>query len=101
MADKKEKPEIKKISPLIAPRISEKSIVGADKTGVYIFNVRESANKRSISAAVKETYKITPLRVRIARKPAKKVFVRGKWGVKKGEKKAYISLKKGDKIDIV
>jgi ribosomal protein L23 len=33
-------------------------------------------------------------------KPAKHVFVRGRAGTKSGYKKAYISLKKGEKIDI-
>jgi ribosomal protein L23 len=33
--------------------------------------------------------------------PKKNVFVRGKWGTKGGGKKAYVYLKKGDKIESI
>jgi ribosomal protein L23 len=33
--------------------------------------------------------------------PTKKKFFRGHWGVRGGGKKAYVYLKKGDKIDII
>ena len=46
-------------------------------------------------------YKVSPMKVRIVNLPAKKVFVRGKWGEKTSVKKAYVYLKKGDKIEII
>jgi len=39
--------------------------------------------------------------VRIVNIPAKKVFVRGKRGQKNAIKKAYVELKKGDKIELI
>lgn len=81
------------------PRVSEKSVLGAEK-GIYIFEVQKSANKASIKAAIKEMYKVTPVAVNIVNRKAKNVVVRGRAGKKAAIKKAYVFLKKGDKIDI-
>ncbi len=92
---------IKANNVLIAPRITEKAALGADKAGVYVFKVAGNATKASVAASVREAYGVTPERVNIARIPAKRVFVRGKRGVKSGGKKAYVYLKKGDKIELI
>ncbi len=85
---------------LLRPRITEKAALRADK-GVYVFEVTKDANKRSIKASVKAVYGVTPTKVSVASIPSKGVFVRGKWGVKSGGKKAYVYLKKGDKIELM
>ena len=95
------KPNLKPNNVLKRPRITEKAALGADKNNVYVFEVMERATKASISASIREAYKVTPEKVRVARIPAKKVFVRGKRGVKKGGKKAFVYLKKGDKIEVM
>lgn len=92
---------IKPNNVLLAPRITEKAVLGADKAGVYIFKVRKDATKKSISASVREAYGVTPKRIHVAAIPSKRVFIRGKRGVKKGGKKAYVYLKKGDKIELM
>ncbi len=85
---------------LIRPRITEKgTIVSAHRA--YAFNVAEWANKHEIAAAVRAAYKVTPTKVTVARIPRKSRFVRGKWGVKVGGKKAYVFLKEGEKIEFV
>lgn len=92
---------IKAANVLLKPRITEKAVIGADKNGVYVFEVSSKATKKSISASVKALYKVTPVKVRTAKIMSKAVFVRGKRGVKKGGKKAYVYLKKGDKIELL
>lgn len=92
---------LKKDSVLFRPRITEKAAIGADKNNVYVFEVSESANKASIAASVKAVYKVTPVKVRVANIPEKRVFIRGKRGVKRGGRKAYVYLKKGDKIELI
>ncbi|MDP2642150.1 MAG: 50S ribosomal protein L23 [bacterium] len=92
---------IKPNSVLLRPRITEKAALGADKSGVYVFEVSKSATKKSIAASVHEAYGVTPEKVRVAAIPLKRVVVRGKRGVKSGGKKAYVYLKKGDKIEII
>ena len=81
------------------PRITEKSGLQAENFGVYTFEVTTKANKKNITKAVKELYKVTPVKVNIINLPAKVVFTRGKKGRKSGVKKAIVYLKKGDKIE--
>ncbi|MFZ2484406.1 MAG: 50S ribosomal protein L23 [Minisyncoccia bacterium] len=86
---------------LLRPRITEKAVVGADKAGVYVFEVAKDSTKKSISASVHEVYGVTPVKVRVTMIPSRRVIVRGKRGVKSGGKKAYVYLKKGDKIELI
>lgn len=86
---------------LLRPHITEKAALLADKSRVYVFEVASSATKKSIGASVRDIYKISPVKVRVVTLQAKKVFVRGKKGVKSGGKKAYVYLKKGDKIELI
>ncbi len=88
-----------KSSILKEPRVTEKATV-LEGSNVYTFNVPKSATKPEIVKMIKELYKVTPIKVRTVTMLAKKVFVRGKKGTKAGGKKAYIFLKKGDKIEI-
>lgn len=92
---------IKAENVLIRPHVTEKAALGADRAGVYVFEVSENSNKNTIAASVKALYKVTPVKVRVTKIMSKAVFVRGKRGVKKGGKKAYVYLKKGDKIELI
>lgn len=94
------KPIIVRKPVLIKPRMTEKAVLKQEKQKVYTFNVEKEATKKSIKDAIKATYKVTPMKVRTLAVSSKKKFVRGKWGVKGGGKKAYVYLKSGDKIDV-
>ena len=87
---------------LIQPRITEKATYKAE-TGVYVFEVATNATKKEIGSAVKYYYNVTPVKVNIVKIPSKKITSRTtrKTGTKSGGKKAYVFLKKGDKIEIV
>ena len=87
-------------SMILRPRVTEKATMSAEN-GVYVFEVSKDSTKTKIAKAVAAMYKVTPLKVRVVSLPAKCVFVRGKWGEKTGIKKAYVYLKKGDKIEII
>lgn len=108
MAEKKITKKVKKVvekkeesrSILISPRMTEKAVLGQESKGVYVFNVERDSTKKQIAASVKADFKVTPLKVRTVQIVSKKKFSRGKWGMKGGGKKAYIYLKKGDKIDV-
>ena len=79
--------------------ITEKATMQSEKS-VYVFEVQKLANKHSIAKAVKEIYKVNPVKVTTVTIPQKQVVVRGKRGKKAGYKKAYVFLKKGEKIEI-
>jgi len=96
---KEEKP--KKKSVILGPRVTEKAAIKVSQSNVHVFNVTKEATKKSVIASVREAYKVTPIAVRLLAVPSKKVFFRGKPGVKRGGKKAYVYLKKGDKIETI
>ncbi len=74
------------------------------KTPKYVFIVDPRANKREIAEAVEEIYRDLKVKVTgvntINVKP-KARRVRGRLGMKKGFKKAVVSLEQGDSIDKV
>jgi large subunit ribosomal protein L23 len=83
---------------LIRPRITEKGSFKLE-SNTHTFEVASSATKKQIMEAIKIFYKVSPVKVNIVKNPSKKVFIRGKKGVKTGVKKAYVYLKAGDKIE--
>ena len=86
---------------LVNPRITEKATMHSS-SGVYVFDVATSANKKQISAAIKAVYNVKPRQVRIVNVRSKVVqnMRTGKKGVKQGGKKAYVYLTKGETISI-
>ena len=85
---------------IVRPRITEKAAYEAENNS-YAFEIATWANKDQVKKAVKEIYKVTPVKIAVAYLPSKNVVVRGKKGVKSGVKKAYVFLKKGDKIEFI
>ena len=85
---------------LIAPRITEKSTFSAEDN-VYVFDIATNATKIDVKAAMQAAYKVTPVKVSITKVPSRKVFYRGKRGVKSAGKKAYVYLDKKDKIELL
>lgn len=85
---------------LIRPRITEKSALLAETQNAYVFEIERNTTKGAVSKAIKEIYKVTPTKVNIVRLPAKKILSRGKKGLAKAIIKAYVFLKKGDKIEL-
>lgn len=85
---------------LLIPRITEKATFLAEKN-VYVFNVAKSVSKGAVASAVKEQYKVTPIKVNVVRIMGKKVLAKGRTGRSADTKKVYVYLKAGDKIEIV
>jgi large subunit ribosomal protein L23 len=93
-------PAVSYRSVLLKPRITEKAGVLSEKN-VYTFVVSDKATKGTVSKAIKETYKVSPVQVNIINLPKKRIFVRGRYATKSGVKKALVFLKEGDKIEFV
>jgi len=83
---------------IVRPHITEKATFLAEKN-TYVFEVNKNASKPIIAQVIRAMYNVTPLKITTATNPAKKVVVRGKIGNKPGIKKAYVTLKKGEKIE--
>ena len=89
--DEAAKPVISSV--IIGPRITEKAAYASEKN-VYVFNVISSANKIQIRKAVKDQYKVTPMKIAIVVSKPKSVVFRGHLGTQGMSKKAYVYLKK-------
>lgn len=89
----------KNISVLKAPRITEKASMLMENN-VYTFDVTPNATSTEVKKAIISMYKVTPVKVAMLNIKRKNVFIRGRKGVRAGGRKAYVYLKKGDKIEI-
>ncbi len=87
---------------LIKPVVTEKSLKAVDEMNQYTFEVSRNTNKIEVKKAVEDKFKVTVLKVRIVNLIGKKVV----WGRKriegrrKDKKKAIVTLKSSDTIDL-
>jgi large subunit ribosomal protein L23 len=84
---------------LVRPLVTEK----ASQIGVqnkYIFAVSKDANKIEVKKAIRSVYNVNPLNVRIINVRGRSVRYGRSEGTTKAWKKAIITLKEGDKIEV-
>ena len=67
----------------------------------YVFRVRKYANKIQIKDAIEKLYKVEVKQVAVLTMPAKYRRVGRFEGMKSGFKKAIVTLKAGNRIDVV
>jgi len=82
-----------------APLISEKGTALAESANQFLFRVRPDANKIEVKYAVETLFKVKVVDVRMARYLGKIRRVGRSMGRRSDWKKAYVTLKEGDKID--
>jgi len=83
------------------PVMTERSTILKEKFNQYVFEVPRSSDKTQVKRAIEEIFKVKVEAVRTMRMPGKfRRFGRG-GGYRSEWKKAIVSLKKGDKIDLV
>lgn len=89
-------------SIILKPRITEKAALLSERN-VYTFEVRKGATKYEVRDAVKVLYKVTPEKIRIVSKQPRHFMsrMRGRDTIEHGLRKAYVYLKKGDRIELV
>ncbi len=89
-------------SVIIKPRITEKAALLSDKN-VYTFEIKKGATKFEVRDAIKALYNVTPVRVHIVNKQPRHSMSRsrGRDMMESGLRKAYVYLKKGDRIELV
>ena len=92
------------ITVLKSPVVTEKA-TKVGQQNQYVFEVDPSANKVQIKAAIKQMFDVEAVSVRTVRikGKVKQRYTRGGWQVGKTnlKKKAYVTLKEGQTIDIV
>ena len=82
-----------------APLITEKGSLIGEKANQVLFKVRPDANKIEVKKAVEGLFKVKVVKVRMARYLGKVRRVGRNSGRLPQWKKAYVTLKEGDRID--
>ena len=82
-------------------RLTEKSNKLSSNYGKYTFEVYPSATKHTVRAAVEQTFKVTVTRVNIQNRKGKpKRSRQGRPITMSDSKRAIVTLKTGDKIEL-
>jgi large subunit ribosomal protein L23 len=85
---------------VLSPLVTEKGTFVSEKSNQVVFRIRPGASKDQIRNVIEDLFKVTVIKVRTAnflgkeRRRGRTVGRRPNW------KKAYITLKEGDRIEI-
>ena len=84
---------------ILAPIVTEKSTNLSEQNKI-IFKVPSKANKKNLKSNIEKIFKVNVTKINIINKKTLIKSTRGKKVKKKGFKKAIITLKKGQNIDL-
>lgn len=85
---------------ILMPHVSEKTVMIADNVKQQTFKVASTATKKDVKEAIEKLFNVDVVKVNILTVTGKqKVFGRTK-GRRKNYKKAYVTLKEGQDIDL-
>jgi len=84
---------------ILSPLVTEKSTNLSDQNKI-IFKVPNKTNKINLKKNIEKIFKVNVTKINIINKQPRKKIVRGKKVKVMGYKKAIITLKKGQNIDL-
>ena len=84
---------------LLKPVITEKATIISEQNK-YVFKVATRANKDQIKEAIKAIYKVEPVKINVVNVRGKERRLRLGTGFTSSWKKAIVTLKDGDKIEL-
>ena len=87
------------LDTIISPTITEKATALSELNKV-VFKVHNGASKYSIKKSIEKLFKVNVIKVNTIKINGKSKLVRGKKTFKPGYKKAIVTLKKGQNIDL-
>jgi large subunit ribosomal protein L23 len=82
------------------PLVTEKNTAIQAPQGKYAFEVAAGANKDQVKLAVEKAFKVDVTRVNMMTVPGRRRTIRGRKIESPSWKKAIVTLKPGDKIDL-
>tara|TARA_Y100000992_G_C21106809_1_gene415334 strand:+ start:405 stop:698 length:294 start_codon:yes stop_codon:yes gene_type:complete len=91
--------KINYLDSIKSPIITEKATTLSEQNKI-VFKVHLNASKHSIKKNIEKIFKVNVIKVNTIKKKSKTKIIRGKIGIKKGFKKAVVTLKKGQTIDL-
>ena len=84
---------------ILSPVVTEKS-TNLSELNKIVFKVPDGANKKNLKKNIEKIFKVNVTKINIIKKQSKNKFTRGRKVKIKGYKKAIITLKKGQSIDL-
>ena len=84
---------------ILTPLLTEKSTVLSEQNKI-IFKVPTGANKKNLKSNIEKIFKVNVTKINIINKQNRTKLTRGKKVKVSGFKKAIITLKKGQSIDL-
>ena len=84
---------------ILSPIVTEKSTNLSDQNKI-VFKVPPAANKTNLKKNIEKIFKVNVMKINIVNKQNRTVVKRGKKINVQGYKKAIITLKKGQSIDL-
>ena len=87
------------LDTVISPNITEKSTSLSEHNKV-VFKVSKGASKKAIKKSIEKIFKVNVIKINIINKQPRKKITRGRKVKIQGYKKAIITLKKGQSIDL-
>ena len=87
------------LDTIISPNITEKSTALSEFNKI-VFKVHKGATKSSIKRSIEKIFKVNVVKINTINLKGKTKLVRNKKTSKTGYKKAIITLKKGQSIDL-
>ena len=91
--------KINNIDSIRNPIITEKATILSEQNKT-VFKVHEKANKKNIKKSIEKIFKVNVIKVNIINKKTRTKLTRGRKVKVVGYKKAIITLKKGQTIDL-
>jgi large subunit ribosomal protein L23 len=79
---------------------TEKNTLLKERSNVYVFEVVREANKRQVKSAVEQIFGVHVLGVNMSVAPHKPKRLGRSAGRRSGFKKAFVTLKQGDQIQV-
>ncbi len=84
---------------ILSPLVTEKSTNLSEQNKI-VFKVHQKANKKNLKSNIEKIFKVNVTKVNIINKKARIKTTRGKKVRVNGYKKAIVTLKKGQNIDL-
>ena len=87
------------LDTIISPNVTEKS-TSLSEFNKIVFKVDQNANKKTIKKNIEKIFKVNVIKINTVNMKGKIKLVKNKKSFKPGYKKAIITLKKGQSIDL-
>ena len=87
------------LDTILSPNVTEKATALSEHNKI-VFKVRKSANKKNLKNNIEKIFKVNVTKINIINKQNRTKFTRGRKVKVSGFKKAIITLKKGQSIDL-